>query len=715
MPFCWPTSHLKGQNVAHIIGFMLIIPYFCSKKRNMDTMQFGSLYRKAMGSTLGTFVQSVLLAYVVYMLCRLAFVAENWTLYRQAFADGNLWLMLQGSLLFDTSAILYTLAPYALLMLPPWPWKERIGWQQAARWVFVVVNSLAIVLNLCDAVYVQYTGRRTTTTIFTEFSNEGNLATILSTELLHHWYLVLFGLALIWMMMKMTAKPQNPKTEKPKNRKTEKPKNRTPWYALHTAAFVLYLPLMLAGMRGGFTTAVRPITVSNAIQYVAHPTDAPIVLNTPFSLIRTLGKTSFPIPHYLTDDELHRLYSPVHPAASPTAADTLPMDKRNVVVLIVESLGREFIGAYNQAGADGMCSLDQGHYRGYTPFIDSLYPHCLSFDYTFANGRKSIDAMPSILSSIPMFIEPFVLTPASMNKVSGLAGELGRVGYSSAFFHGAENSSMGFQAFARSTGFQAYYGRDEFNQDGRFRGDADFDGTWAIWDEPFLQFFALKMTEMKQPFVTALFTASSHHPFAVPQALSQRFPEEGSNPLHKCIRYTDHALRRFFETASRQPWYPNTLFVLTGDHTNQPDHPEYQTDLGLFGSPILLYDPSGQLISPGRRHCIAQQIDIMPTLLGLLHYPHSYVAFGTDLSHTPDARTWAISYHGGLYQLVQDGYVLQFDGQHTTALYHYPSDWMLRHNLLHRLPSVQHRMERMAKAIIQSYMTRMNRDQLTVQ
>lgn len=123
--------------------------------------------------------------------------------------------------------------------------------------------------------------------------------------------------------------------------------------------------------------------------------------------------------------------------------DSLTKRKKNVVVIIIESFGREYIGGFNKW-------LDGGRYKGYTPFVDSLMQHSATYQYSFCNGRKSIDGMPSVLSSIPMFIEPFFLTSASMNNVSGLAGELKEEGYYSAFFHGAENGSMGFQAFARA-------------------------------------------------------------------------------------------------------------------------------------------------------------------------------------------------------------------------------------------------------------------------
>ena len=318
--------------------------------------------------------------------------------------------------------------------------------------------------------------------------------------------------------------------------------------------------------------------------------------------------------------------------------------------------------------------------------------------------------MPSILSSIPMFVEPFFLTPASMNNVSGLAGELKKEGYYSAFFHGAENGSMGFQAFARTTGFTDYFGRTEYNADKRFGGDKDFDGTWAIWDEPFMQFYATKMGEMKQPFMTALFTASSHHPYIIPDEYKDIFPEEGI-VIHKCIRYTDNALRKFFNKAKTMPWYKNTLFVITSDHTNLSDHAYYQTDLGGFCSPIIFFDPSGEF-KPGMRDAIAQQIDIMPTVLSYLGYDKKYVGFGIDLLTTPAKDTWAVNYINGFYQYVKGDYLLQWDGQKTKAMYRFRTDLLLKNNVADKEPKVRQEMERQVKAIIQSYMERMTQNRL---
>ena len=642
------------------------------------------------------FLLNMVLAYVVYEICRLVFLAVNWGMFSDTMTWSAFGEMLHGGWYFDTSAILYTNSLYALLMLFPIHYKERAWYQKMAKWVFLVCNGICIVANLTDCVYFKYTTRRTTATVFSEFKNENNLGSIFGVEVINHWYLVLIGIALmagLWYAYHM------PKGEVPSE--ASRPYRLKPmlkYYCMHLLCLAVFVPFCVAGMRGGFTTAVRPITISNANQYVDRPLEAAIVLNTPFSIIRTIDKPAFVVPGYYTDQQLDAIYSPIH-----TPSDSLVKRRKNVVVIIIESFGREYIGGFNKW-------LEGGKYKGYTPFTDSLMQHSATYLYSYCNGRKSIDGMPSILSSIPMFVEPFFLTPASMNDVSGLAGELKHEGYYSAFFHGAENGSMGFQAFARTTGFNDYFGRTEYNADKRFGGDKDFDGTWAIWDEPFMQFYATKMGEMKEPFMTALFTASSHHPYVIPEEYKKVFPEEGI-VIHKCIRYTDNALRKFFAKAKTMPWYKNTLFVITSDHTNLSDHEYYQTDLGGFCSPIIFFDPSGEF-KPGMRDAIAQQIDIMPTVLSYLGYDKKYVGFGIDLLTTPAKDTWAVNYLNGIYQYVKGDYLLQWDGQKTKALYRFRTDLLLKQNVANKEPKVREAMEREVKAVIQSYMERMTRNEL---
>ena len=647
-----------------------------------------------------TTIYNLMLVYVVYFLARILYLLLNYSYFSVDMTYGHLIELFMGGLVFDTSAILITNSLYIFLMLLPWHGKETRLYQQVCKWVFLCINGLALFVNCCDAVYFRFTMRRTTTTIFSEFSNEGNILSIFFKELVNHFYLVFIFGVIIWALYKFY-------------RSTRLRQRHYVWWQYDVAMLLSLLfvaPFTVAGIRGGFTTAVRPITISNANQYADHPIEAALVLNTPFSLYRTIGKDVFVVPDYFNPEDLEVIYSPIHQPDIVTNdsvdSDSVDSDttfvKKNVVILIVESFGREYIGALNR-------SLDGGRYKGYTPFVDSLIARSVTFTHSYCNGRKSIDGMPSILSSIPMFVEPFFLTPASMNHVSGIARLLGNEGYETAFFHGAQRGSMGFQAFANATGFKAYYGREDFNADSRFGNDDDFDGTWAIWDEPFLQYYGAKMSEMKEPFMTAVFTASSHHPYVVPEKYQDVYPEEGLI-IHKCIRYTDMAIRKFFERVSHEPWFHNTIFVLTSDHTNLSDHAYYQTDLGGFCSPIIIYEPGNQSRIPEIQDKIAQQIDILPTVMGMLHYPRPYFAFGIDLFNTPPEETWAVNYLNGIYQYVKKEHVLQFDGEKTIGIYAL-SDSLMQNNLNGQLPD-QPWMEQDLKAIIQQYMSRMVEDRL---
>ena len=637
----------------------------------------------------------ILLMYVVYFVCRAIFLAVNHSYYAEGVFGDNFGTLFKGSLVFDTSAIIYTNLLFLVLALLPLHWKEKNGvYKWIVKFAYIIPNSVAIVANLVDARYFQWTQRRSTASVFDEFSHEDNIGRILGKEALSQWYLVLAAAVLIWIIWKLYC---NPLCFRPERNIISYIKYYT-FRLIFMAAVVI---LAIIGIRGGVDRSTRPITISNANQYVKSPIQAPLILNTPFSIIRTINKKPFVDPKYYPMDTLARIYTPLHKPV----VDSLNAGNKgkNVVVLIVESFSREFMGCYNK-------DLEGGNYKGYTPFIDSLAQKSLIFQQSFVNGRKSIDGMPSVLSGIPYFVEPFFLTPASLNHLDGIAVELGKEGYQTAFFHGAKNGSMGFEAFANATGFQKYYGRTEFDESPEFGGEAEFDGYWAIWDEPFLQFYAAEMSKMKEPFMTAVFTASSHHPFQIPEKYKADYPE-GNLLIHKCIRYTDMSIGKFFETASRQPWYNNTIFVICSDHTNLSDHDEYQTDLGTFAGPVIFYAP-GDSTLVGDRPGIAQQIDVMPTVLGYLGYEKPYISFGVDLLRTPPEETFAVSYFNGIYQILKGGYFVQFDGAKVTAVYA-ESDKLLKNNLVGTV-DVDSTVT-FLKAFIQQYMCRMNEDRLVVE
>ena len=631
-------------------------------------------------------ISNLLLVFVAYMATRIAFLLENYSTYEHVFSSPKLWDIFWGGVYFDASAIAYTNALYILLVLLPCHLKECTGWQRFCKWLFILINGLGLATNLGDAVYFQYTARRTTIAFFSEFGADDKLGSIVGLEFVRHWYLVLLFVALIALLWYCYLAPQF----------RTQPRKR--YYTTQTLSLLVAAFLCWAGMRGGFWDN-RPIKISTANQFIDRPNDASLILNTPFSLFRTIGKNSYINPgYYQSSEELERIFTPIHSPLTPNPSSLTP--KKNIVVIFLESFGREYVGSLNREVLPG--------YQGYTPFLDSLMNKAVSFQYTYANGRASVDAMPSALSGLPMFVESFVAASHATNHLGGMAACLDSLGYETAFFHGAPASSLGFQGFTRSTGFQECFSQEDFEADKRTNGPADSDNWWGIWDEPFLQYFRMKMSDMKQPFMTALFTLSSHHPFHVPEQYKTKFPEE-EMPIHKCIRYTDHALKRFFEEASKESWFKNTVFVMTGDHTNMSNHPEYKSSINQFSTSIIIYDASGDL-TPGIRKGIAQQTDILPTILNLVGYDKPYMAFGCDLLNTPAEDTWAINYLDGIYQYCKGDYVLQFDGQQTIGVYAL-KDYRMNRNLKGQVAE-QPQMEREVKAIIQQYMERMIENRL---
>ena len=584
-------------------------------------------------------IWNILLLMAIYSLSRLFFFFINSDLYPEV-STAHLVEMLLGGMRFDLTAVLYLSSVYLVLALLPLPLKVRNHrvYQTITRLFYLIPNAVGILVNCADMVYVRFTDRRTTCTFFAEFQHDSNLGTILLQSLWQYWYVTLFALAAIAILISCSTKscslnPQ-PSILNILSKRGRGDTSPLFYYLRETLLLCLIAYFTVIGIRGGFGRYTRPITISNALQYADRPQETAIILNTPFSLMKSLENETYRNPHYFERQDLEQIMSPIH------RPDERAQEKRlNVVVLILESFSKEYIGFYNNPSFKG------GIGRGsLTPFLDSLLAQSVTYTYSYASGRKSIDAMPSVLSSIPMLIEPYVVTPYATNEVSSLADCLNRKGYTTAFFHGAPNGSMGFQAFARAAHFNRYYGMDEYN------GEDAFDGTWAIWDEEFLQFFAHTMDTLPQPFLTTVFTASSHHPFKIPTRYEGHFPQ-GTIPLHQCVAYTDFALRRFFDYASQQPWFDNTLFVLTADHTNQLTTPEYRNTRGLFAVPIAFYSPA-RLAPDVRSQGAVSQIDIMPSVLNFLGYDKPYFAFGEDCLTQPKKHPWAVIYNHPLFEIL---------------------------------------------------------------
>ena len=638
------------------------------------------LFRAVKGNLYFQLVRRILVIYLLYTLCRLVFFWYNYHLYGGR-TFGQLCAIFSGGLIFDTTAIFYTNILYIIMFLLPFRFRYYKNYQTIAKYLYWITNGITLAANCMDTAYFRFTMRRTTFDVFREFSHGENLLGIFSKALVENCYLVLFFIGLMVLMIGRYGRRL-----KKSSILIHQP---LIYYPVCTVWMLLGMGILMIGFRGGVRHSLRPITLSNAGQYVAEPIDVPLVLNTTFSIYKTIERKTIVKLHYFDDPQaMETIYTPVH-----LPPDNAVFNHLNVMVIILESFGKEHWGIYNQ-------KLDGGTYKGYTPFLDSLAAKSLTFEYSYGNGGKSIDALASTLASIPAIPEPFVLSPHFDNKLRALPQLLKEKGYQTAFFCGQPNGSMGFRAFCQLIGFEKHFEMNEYGN------RADYDGLWGIWDEEFLQFTANTISTLQEPFLTTLFTVSSHHPFQVPERYTDLF--QGVLPIHKCIRYSDEALRRFFETARQQTWYDHTIFVLVADHVNGIVHSEYKTTPEHFAVPVIFFKPDGSLSN--YQHSIAQQLDVMPTVLGYLNYDLPYFAFGFDVNQTADR--FAVNYTNGTYQLYTNQYVLLFDGHKTTGMYEIHTD--LSNNLSGKLPTAQSELELKLKAFLQEYTVRMVENRLTI-
>ena len=658
----------------------------------------------------------IFLVYIIYTLCRILFIVYNWHLL-DGISFNQLTRILWGGLMFDTSAILYTNILYLFFSFLPIPAIKSALSQRILRWLYIVTNFIAISINLADTVYFRFTLRRTSMTFFSEFTGDVNFFQIFFQSIWLYWFIFLIGILFLLALIYLSGSCS--KSEKLYDQNISnyvKYYNHNSFgyrfYIVQILALLITTPLFIIGVRGGVTRTIRPITISNAGDFTDKAIHTSAVLNTPFSLIRTIGKADYKLQEfYGSYEEMESIYSPLHTSFLP---DSLLHSSRiietngqsakgkNVVILILESFG-----------APNMQFLNKNLKTNFTPFLDSLSKEGMLFTNAFANGRKSIDAVPSILASIPSMINSYAVTPYSTNKIWGLPKILDSLGYYTVFFHGAPNNSMGIRAVSRMCGIENYYGKDEFGDDSKF------DGAWGIWDEHFLQFVADKLPELPQPFMANIFTLSSHHPFKVPQEWKDILPD-GEIPLQKTIAYADMALRKFFQKVKGQEWFNNTIFILLPDHSTlvSPD-PEYSTSIGNTRIPIIYYAPG--FIKPGRYDGVTQQIDIMPTLLGMMEYKEPFFAYGRDINST-DRPQFAVNYTTGQFQLVLGDTLLFRNEKELTGVYVLSEDPLLQNNLLKKADGEKLKesdllkaQEAYFKALVQQYINRLIENKLTVE
>lgn len=579
----------------------------------------GSLNRKKINITPFLFLGvGLLFTFIGYILTRCYFLAINSGYYVSEPA-GDILLALMHGLRFDLSAIALLNAPLLLLLFVSIWFRALLATNMKLIFLYLfVVNVSAIVINFIDTAYFPYTGRRSGPEVL---SMANDVVSQLPELIFVYWWYLVGSVLIFWIYFVAFRKL-----------KRQLPAVYLNWFSVVLVCFFLVFLLILAA-RGGFQS--KPIRALNAYSYPSSSLGS-LVLNTPFSILKEDAEDLERVHYFQSENEIKEVLDNRKSTKWKINKGSGEINKHNVVILILESFGLEYFGP-----PYGL--------KSYAPFIQELAEKGRFFPNGIANGRRSIEAVPSILAGIPSLMsEAYMRSPYQSNTAYGIGEIVKPYGYSTAFFHGAKNGSMYFDNTTYRFGFDHYFGRNQYPD------PSQFDGQWGIYDEPFLQFTVDELDKLPKPFLSGIFTISSHPPYNLPEQYHDSIPE-GEIPMHRVVRYSDMALRKFFESAAKKDWYKNTLFVLTADHTSDNFDPRFASSLGRHQIPIILYQPDNQ-IEEGVLNEVAQQIDIPATIIDYLNLPEKdkILPFGRSLL-IQNSRADAVIKEEDAYWLLSQG------------------------------------------------------------
>lgn len=564
--------------------------------------------------------------YIIYVLCLILpfWVGRLWLiLSKESLTISNWSEYFYYSVRFDMKALCIWYSPFFLVLLLG-IFVRRRRWKLFSMFVFGILFITAFVFNTVAILY--YPVGKTIVGVELFQLLKGQNISVLFGYLQEYWILLLVLLILVFSIIRLVSSL------------TITCSRRTRYY------FMVFHVLIVALLARG-SVSLKPLNLLDAYAQLSNEEVASAV--TPvYVLIESFTMQQIDYKPYYSDHELveslvddHRKYTP------------FLIQQPNICLILLESFGKEYTGINN-------CGRPS-----YTPFLDSLMSKSINFTNAYANGLRSIDAVASCYSGIPSLMkQPFIGSRYCQVDIKSLPTVLGRNGYETSFFHGADELSMGFKPYLESAQIGAYYAEQDYPN------PEDFDGTWGIYDGPFLQFCKTKLTAQKQPWFSGIFTLSSHHPYKLPTQY-KNLPK-GTAEIHRSILYADKSLQLFFDSIQTEPWFDHTIFMITADHTSINETPEYQNYRGKYAVPLLVYAPA--FFSPATIEKPVQHIDIYTTVQYLAS-SGEHLAFGENLLDFT-RKADILLYDGNVHAYISDSFALEWHGEQFSKLYAYRTD-----------------------------------------
>lgn len=625
----------------------------------------------------------------IYAVLRAGFYVAN-AAYFEGVPLGEILGAFLHALRFDVAGLILLNAPVLVLWIQPFPAIKPRLYKRVVFGLFALLNTAGFILNIADLAYYPMVQRRL---VFEPYSSPGYFLGQFPGWLATYPVVVAGGLALLAGLIYLLGRLA---------RRFDSRLPETPGWIRQQVCGLLVIGLCIIGVRGGLQdVAMRP---ADAFLYSPHGAVGSLTLNSTYTVLVSRALTRFAVRRKLPSQEAHEIaFDMVATKGERRTNPRYPFHRRpargagrralNVVILIQESWTWAHLGV-DRTGVTR------------TPFFDGLAKDGALFTNFLATGQRSIEAVPSILGSIPsLFRRPLIGSQYELGHLRGLGNLLGAHGYRCRFHHGGKRTSEGFPGFTGVVGFGEYYAKSDFVMTDT--PEETYDGKWGVFDHLFYLDAARKTGADGAPFVSVIFGLAPHEPYNLPPSLKEQFTKfEADTPFQRGLRYSDSVLEAYFAYARKQPWFDQTVFLITADHTRMaPKGSIYET----FHIPLLVYAPG--IVDPQVREDIGSHPDMLPTILDLLRVPEPHASLGRSL-FAGDAERFAVVEHAGRYLLFTNDRVYMHDMENEIGLYAYKSDTRFERDLRGAEAETAERLQRKLFAWVQTVGEAVTEDRL---
>lgn len=606
-------------------------------------------------------------------------------------STSQLWVLAFRGLPFDISTLAYANALFILMRFMPFDFTMHRWWRISEMIVYGICNSVLLIINIGDTAFFRFNGGRLRLDGFLSLLNADMFGTMLGYAGQYLWAFLTIA-AVVGLLMFLATRFAISGMARRRG--------------IRVTLLISALVITFFAMR--CTISGRPIGIDRAAAIADKPTDINVILNSPFCILRSANYSKgVATMTFFSDKELTSMRTSIQQPSIPLAADSIKeaVSGKNIMLIVLES------GA--QLWFDSLNIIDGESPRGLMPFLDSIAANSFAITNTYCTGGRTIEGFASLTGGIPTFGQmKWMTTKYGVMPVDAPASLLAEKGYSTEFIIGANPDHFTLGPQARAFGFKKVIGRYDVSTP----ADESNCAGWGYWDHFMGPYAAKEITKLQQPFFACWLTLYLHSPFHFPKHLRLPGYKPVDSDIERSVEYMDYSLRQFFAEARSQPWFDNTLFVITSDHGFRDlTEPKYNGAYIYGHVPMLFYTPDGSLPVEKHPERPMAQFDIATTILWLAGYDRSYIGVGTNWFDDSKPH-YGIQQRNNTWNVTSSRYhiVAPLSADRIDAVY----DITVDQQLLNPLPAGEYpeakTMLRWLQAFLQDYTTRLNNARLAI-